>query len=463
MGCLAIMSYIEELKTKNILIVGGGTTGKSISNYLNSLGTSFSIFDENPGSTQGLESVTEINDYSIYDLAIVSPGWRLDHLVIQNLNSSGVEVISELDFAWTLKNEIAPEQTWVAVTGTNGKTTTIQMLESILVSAGVSGIACGNVGTTVVEAVTSDKKFDVLALELSSFQISWSSLPEYQAVAILNIAQDHIDWHGSFEEYANAKIKLLTQTKTALLNLNDPEIILRGASWSGRKIFFGFDSPQAGEIGLVEDLIIDRAFAASADSAEVIAELIDVKPAVPHNVSNAMAAAGLALAIGIPHPQVKAGIAKFELDKHRLQTVLSQDGITWVNDSKATNPHAATAALLSHLSNIWIAGGLAKGAKMDELVRRTASRIKAAIIIGKDGEEIATSLEKFAPNVKIYRIGKSESPDDLMNQVVTCAKEIAVTGDTVLLAPACASMDQFTSYAHRGDLFSQSVVGLVAK
>jgi UDP-N-acetylmuramoylalanine--D-glutamate ligase len=171
----------------------------------------------------------------------------------------------------------------------------------------------------------------------------------------------------------------------------------------------------------------------------------------------------LALAIGIPHPQVKAGIAKFELDKHRLQTVLSQDGITWVNDSKATNPHAATAALLSHLSNIWIAGGLAKGAKMDELVRRTASRIKAAIIIGKDGEEIATSLEKFAPNVKIYRIGKSESPDDLMNQVVTCAKEIAVTGDTVLLAPACASMDQFTSYAHRGDLFSQSVVGLVAK
>jgi UDP-N-acetylmuramoylalanine--D-glutamate ligase len=457
------MSYIEELKTKNILIVGGGTTGKSILNYLNSLGTSFSIFDENPGSTQGLESVTEINDYSIYDLAIVSPGWRLDHLVIQNLNSSGVEVISELDFAWTLKNEIAPEQTWVAVTGTNGKTTTIQMLESILVSAGVSGIACGNVGTTVVEAVTSDKKFDVLALELSSFQISWSSLPEYQAVAILNIAQDHIDWHGSFEEYANAKIKLLTQTKTALLNLNDPEIILRGASWSGRKIFFGFDSPQAGEIGLVEDLIIDRAFAASADSAEVIAELIDVKPAVPHNVSNAMAAAGLALAIGIPHPQVKAGIAKFELDKHRLQTVLSQDGITWVNDSKATNPHAATAALLSHLSNIWIAGGLAKGAKMDELVRRTASRIKAAIIIGKDGEEIATSLEKFAPNVKIYRIGKSESPDDLMNQVVTCAKEIAVTGDTVLLAPACASMDQFTSYAHRGDLFSQSVVGLVAK
>jgi UDP-N-acetylmuramoylalanine--D-glutamate ligase len=171
----------------------------------------------------------------------------------------------------------------------------------------------------------------------------------------------------------------------------------------------------------------------------------------------------LALAIGTPHPLVKSGIAKFELDKHRLQTVLTKEGITWVNDSKATNPHAATAALLSHLSNIWIAGGLAKGAKMDELVRRTASRVKAAIIIGKDGGEIASALEKFAPEVKIFRIAKSGSSEDLMDEVVACAKEIAISGDTVLLAPACASMDQFTSYSHRGDLFAQSVAKLVAK
>jgi UDP-N-acetylmuramoylalanine--D-glutamate ligase len=457
------MSYVAELKTKNILIVGGGTTGKSLANYLSSLGANFTIFDEKSTSQHGLEVVTEISDFSSYDLAIVSPGWRLDHLVIANLQSAGVEVVSEIDFAWNLKTEINPDQIWLAVTGTNGKTTTIQMLESIFVTAGVSGIACGNVGTTVVDALTGGNKFDVLALELSSFQISWSSLPEYHAVAILNIAQDHIDWHGSFEEYANAKMKLLTQTKTALLNLNDPEIILRAASWNGRKVFCGFDSPQAGEIGLVEELLIDRAFVTSSETAEVIAELADVKPAVPHNVSNAMAAAGLALAIGIAHPQVKSGIANFKLDKHRLQTVLSKDGITWVNDSKATNPHAATAALLSHLSNIWIAGGLAKGAKMDDLIRRTASRIKAAIIIGKDGEQIATALEKHAPAVKIYRMSKSDSPEELMDQVVSCAKEIAELGDTVLLAPACASMDQFTSYSHRGDLFSQSVAKLVAK
>jgi len=457
------MSYISELKTKNILIVGAGATGKGVANYLKSIGSTFDVLDEAEVSNAGFPVVTALSDASIYQLAIVSPGWKLEHPLIQELKGNGIELISEIDFAWKLKLELQPDQKWLALTGTNGKTTTVQMLESILISAGVSAIACGNVGTTAIEAVTSENKFDVLALELSSFQISWSSLPKYEAVAILNIAQDHIDWHGSFNEYANAKLKLLSQTRTAILNLNDPEVILRGAGWSGRKIFFSLDTPQAGELGIVEELIIDRAFVTSSDSAEVIAEINDVKPAVPHNVANAMAAAGLALAIGVAHPLIKQGITNFKLDKHRLQTVLSKDGIDWVNDSKATNPHAATASLLSHLSNIWIAGGLAKGAKMDELILRTASRIKAAIIIGQDGEIIVDALKKHAPNAPIHMIANSNGSEDLMDEVVSCALEIATLGDTVLLAPACASMDQFTSYAQRGDLFAQSVSRLVGK
>ena len=457
------MSYISELKERNILIVGAGTTGKAVANYLKSIGAKYQIFDESQKEESGLEVSIKIPDPSVYDLAIVSPGWKLDHSLIQELQSNSVEIISELDFAWKVKTEVNPGQKWVALTGTNGKTTTVQMLESILVTAGISAIACGNVGTTAIEAVTSVNKFDVLALELSSFQISWSDLPEYEVVAILNIAQDHFDWHGSFNDYANAKIKLLNQTKVAILNLNDPEIILRGAGWGGRKIFFGFDTPQAGEIGIVEDLIIDRAFVTSSDAAEVITELTDVKPAVPHNVANAMAAAGLALAIGVAHPLIKAGISKFKLDKHRLQNILTKDGIDWVNDSKATNPHAATASLLSHLSNIWIAGGLAKGAKMDDLVLRTASRIKAAIVIGKDGEIIIEALRKHAPDIAIHQIPNAANPSELMDQVVTRAREIASLGDTVLLAPACASMDQFSSYAERGDLFAQSVMKLVGK
>ena len=457
------MSYISELKTKNILIVGAGATGKGVANYLKSIGSTFDVLDEAEVSNAGFPVVTALSDTSIYQLAIVSPGWKLEHPLIQELQGHGIELISEIDFAWKIKLELQPDQKWLALTGTNGKTTTVQMLESILISAGVSAIACGNVGTTAIEAVTSENKFDVLALELSSFQISWSSLPKYEAVAILNIAQDHIDWHGSFNEYANAKLKLLSQTRTAILNLNDPEVILRGAGWGGRKIFFSLDTPQAGELGIVEELIIDRAFVTSSDSAEVIAEINDVKPAVPHNVANAMAAAGLALSIGVAHPLIKQGITNFKLDKHRLQTVLSKDGIDWVNDSKATNPHAATASLLSHLSNIWIAGGLAKGAKMDELILRTASRIKAAIIIGQDGEIIVDALKKHAPDAPIHLIANSNGSEDLMDQVVTCALEIATLGDTVLLAPACASMDQFTSYAQRGDLFAKSVSRLVGK
>ncbi len=462
MGSFSVMSYIADLKAKRILIVGAGTTGKALSNYLKRINSNFEIFDEAESSDPALKVLTSITESSIYQLAIVSPGWKPEHPVIQELNSKRVEIISELDFAWKIRSEINPDQKWVALTGTNGKTTTIQMLESILVAAGVSAIACGNVGTTAIEAVTSEKDFKVLALELSSFQISWSSLPKYEAVAILNIAQDHIDWHGTFDEYANAKIKLLSHTQTAILNLNDPEIILRGASWSGRKIFFGFDTPQAGEIGIVEELIIDRAFVTSSDAAEVISEITDIKPAVPHNVSNAMAAAGIALAIGIAHPLIKSGLSNFKLDKYRLQNVLSKDGIDWVNDSKATNPHAATASLLSHLSNVWIAGGLAKGAKMDELILRTASRIKAAIIIGKDGDIIVAALKKHAPNVALYEISNTTGPSDLMDKVVTCARDIATMGDTVLLAPACASMDQFSSYAQRGDLFAESVKKLVA-
>ncbi len=457
------MSYIAELKSKNILIIGAGTTGKSVARYLENIGARFQIIDEKAATLDGAEILNNVPEDESFDLAIVSPGWRKDHSIIENLSANGIEVISEIDFAWNLKMELNPEQKWVALTGTNGKTTTVQMLESILISAGANAIACGNVGTTVIEAVTSENKFAILAIELSSFQIDWSTLPIYEAVAILNLAEDHLDWHGSFSEYANAKMKLLNQSKLAVLNLNDPEVILRSAGWTGRKVFFGFDTPQSGEIGLVEELLVDRAFVTASDAAEEIAELNDIKPAVPHNVANAMAASGLALALGIAHPVVKKGIASFKLDKHRLQNVLSKDGIDWVNDSKATNPHAATAALLSHLSNIWIAGGLAKGAKMDELISRTNSRIKAAILIGKDAELIAKALTKHAPETPIHRIADNKNPADLMDEIINCAKNIASVGDTVLLAPACASMDQFSSYAQRGELFIDSVSRLVAR
>ncbi len=450
-------SFLADIKGARVLVVGGGVTGKGTVEFLRRYSAGeIVVVDEKATVVAGITALTSLpaGDFS---MAITSPGWRPDHRFFDELRARNITTYGEIDFAWRAKMEIAPLQKWVGLTGTNGKTTAIQMVESILKASEVYGIACGNVGTTVLTALLNPEAYDVLALELSSFQIYGSTLPRYEAIAVLNIAEDHIDWHGSFKEYAAAKMKLLSQTQTAILNLNDPEIILRAISWSGRKVLFSLDTPQSGEIGLVENILVDRAFSIDAENAELIAELLDFTHPVPHNIMNAMAAAGLALALGIPHPAIRAGLIAFAPDRHRLEIVAERDGVTWVNDSKATNPHAASAALSSYLSVIWIAGGLAKGASMDALVQKMGQRIKEAILIGQDREIIRAALANHAPHVKIHDVNNDAPAEILMAEVVAIAHTVARSGDTVLLAPACASMDQFTSYSHRGEAFANAV------
>lgn len=450
-------SFLSEINGKKYLVIGGGVTGKGAVEFLQRYGAGeIVVVDESATEVAGIAPVANlpVGDFA---MAITSPGWRPDHPIFAELAARAVSVYSELDFAWQVKSELAPNQKWIGLTGTNGKTTAIQMVESIFQAAGIDGIACGNVGVTALTALLRTKPYDVLALELSSFQIYRSDLPRYEAVAILNIAEDHIDWHGSFKEYAAAKMKLLNQTNTAILNLNDPEIVLRSVSWGGRKILFSLDTPQYGEIGLVENILVDRAFSVDPESAELIAELLDFSNPVPHNIMNAMAAAGLALSLKIPHPKIRAGLIAFAPDRHRLEIVVENEGVTWVNDSKATNPHAAGAALGSYLSVIWIAGGLAKGASMDGLVKKMGQRMKHAILIGQDRDLIRAALIEYAPHVVIHDVDNSASAENLMVEVVRKARAVAMSGDTVLLSPACASMDQFTSYSHRGDVYAQAV------
>ena len=444
------MTYLQTLATKRIAIIGAGVTGTAVLDFLGARGISADIFDEkSPVAKHAIEAS--------YDLAIVSPGWKRNHPMIEQLRSTGAELLSEIDFAWKVKEEIAPNQKWIALTGTNGKTTTIQMVQSIFDHSSKSGIVCGNVGEPVISVLGLKNNFDYLALELSSFQLDWSQYPQYEAVALLNIAPDHLDWHGSFDDYAYTKLKLLDSGKLAIINGQDSESVLRSSAWPGRKVFYFLDSPQAGELGLVENLLVDRAFTQNPDEAIDFAELSDIHPTVPHNVANAMAAAGLALAIGITHEEIRVGLKNFTLDRHRLELVLESEGISWVNDSKATNPHAASAALMSHISSIWIAGGLTKGAAMEPLIARCATRIKAAILIGQDAPIIATALSKLAPNIPYFIMPFSGDSQDLMREVVIKAQELAASGDTVLLAPACASMDQFHDYADRGNTFVDMV------
>jgi UDP-N-acetylmuramoylalanine--D-glutamate ligase len=445
------MNFVQSLARKNCLVIGAGVTGVACQTALVNFGANSKLFDEKVKT--GTDIVNQIP--AGVELAVVSPGWRADHPVISKLRLDGVEILSEIDFAWQVKQVIAPSQKWIALTGTNGKTTTIKMVESIFKAAKINGAACGNVGETVIASVCAKKPLDYLAIELSSFQIQWSDLPQYQSVAVLNIAEDHIDWHGSFEAYVQAKLKLLKHSNIMIVNKSDPELLNRISSevitW------FSIDTPLAGELGIVENLLIDRAFSASPSQANEIAELVDITPTVPHNVLNALAAAALALSIGIKYEDIKVGLKNFSPDHHRMELVLSKNEINWIDDSKATNPHAAAASLLSNFKVIWIAGGLAKGASMSDLVKRCASRIKAVILIGEDRELIAKAVEEHSPSVEVVRVDQKSDAKTLMSDVVSAAIKIAQPGDTVLLAPACASMDQFDSYVQRGQLFAQAV------
>jgi UDP-N-acetylmuramoylalanine--D-glutamate ligase len=454
----------SKIADKKFLILGAGVTGLSVQRSLKSRGGIVTIADDY--SDAGIK--TDGIELKNFDAVVVSPGWKPDHPLLVKALNSDLEVLNEVDLAWQIKSEIAPQQKWLAITGTNGKTTAVEMVAKILQTAGLRAKACGNVGETVIDAVDQVDPFEYLVLELSSFQLHWAKTAQFHSSAILNIAHDHIDWHGSFEMYAQAKLSLLEKSEIAVLNADDGEVVTRSASWKGRKVFYSLNTPAPGEIGVVEELIVDRCFVSDPMEAQMICEISDVKPTIPHNVSNAMAAAALARSIDVPHAVIQKALQDFRPGRHRIELILEKDSITWVDDSKATNPHSAIASLNSHLSVVWIAGGLAKGADMGSLVQRCKGRMKAAILIGQDSVLIESALQKFAPEVPRVKVEspngymKGQADNSLMEQVVTHALAFATSGDSVVLAPACASMDQFVSYADRGDRFAAAVKKLVA-
>lgn len=453
-----------NLTGSRVLILGGGVTGNAVAKSLSVKGAAVEFADDQIEAIDGFKVLKPNRiDVTNYEFIVVSPGWKESHPLIVAAVKANVRLVNEIDLAWSFRSELVPGQRWIALTGTNGKTTTVEMAAAMLRAAGISAIACGNVGTTVIESVESLERYDVLVLELSSFQLHWMREASFVAAAILNIAQDHVDWHGTFTEYARVKGSILDRSSTGIFNAGDPEVVNQAAHWRGRKVFYSLDTPAAGELGVVEELMVDRAFVTDTQEATFLAEVVDVTPTIPHNVSNALAAAGLVRALGVAPEAIRTALQNFSLGRHRIEEVAVLNGVTWVNDSKATNPHAAAASLMSFLSSIWIAGGLAKGAEMSELISRCKSRIKAAILIGADRELIAQEIRKQAPEIEIALIDAPEtyqkggSDNSFMEAVVKAALERASAGDTVLLAPACASMDQFISYSDRGDRFTAAV------
>ncbi|MDT4970976.1 MAG: UDP-N-acetylmuramoylalanine--D-glutamate ligase [Pseudonocardiales bacterium] len=445
-----------------VLVCGAALAGQSIASALLARGATVLLADraETPGvaglvaaGVRFVGSPAAIPDG--VDRVVTSPGWRPDHPLLVDAAARGLEVIGEVEFAWRLRGPGAAP--WLAVTGTNGKTTTVRMLESILRASGLRALAVGNVGVSVVDAVLSAEPYDVLGVELSSFQLHWSSTITPQAGALLNVAPDHLDWHGSMDAYTATKTQVWN-SPVAIGNADDLAVAdLLAASDAPTRIGFTLAEPARGQFGVRDGSLVDHAF---ATSPVTLVPAADVRPAGAHNVANALAAAALARAYGVPAADVASGLRAFVPDPHRNQFLLERGGVAYVDDSKATNPHAAMASLRAYGRVVWIAGGQLKDAPVDELVAAVANRLAGVVLLGQDRAVIAAALRRHAPDVPVIDV--SSADDGAMTEVARTAAGLARPGDTVLLAPAAASYDMFTGYAARGAAFEAAVRALDA-
>ncbi|MDO5534087.1 MAG: UDP-N-acetylmuramoyl-L-alanine--D-glutamate ligase [Propionibacteriaceae bacterium] len=396
-------------------------------------------------------------------LVVTSPGWRPTAPLLAQAADRGVPVWGEVELAWRMMqpDRVVP---WLGITGTNGKTTTTTMLESMLRAAGLKAAAVGNVGRPIIEAILDEVEYDVFAVELSSFQLHYTHTVALHSAAVLNLHADHLEWYAHSDDpyaaYGADKARIYERvTHACVYNVADPatEHMVEEADVTegARAIGFRLDVPAPSMLGVVDDLLVDRAFIEQRrDSAMPLAEVTDVQPLAPHNVENALAAAALARSFGVPPQAVAQGLRTLDIGDHRIQTVAEGGGVTWVDDSKATNPHAAASSMRAFDSIVWIAGGQAKGTTFDELVATYRDKLAGAVLLGVDRGVIAEALARHAPDVPVIVIDSGET--GAMAEAVEAAAGLASPGDTVLMAPGCASRDMWTGYDARGRDFTEA-------
>jgi UDP-N-acetylmuramoylalanine--D-glutamate ligase len=487
----APISDVSDLAGARVLVAGARVTGISAARVLVELGAEVTVTDSAPAQLAALAGTPVTSAVRLAvglaapppgtDLVVTSPGFRPDAALLVAAQRTGVPVIGDVTLARWIDcagsrldagsgldraSRSGADQTaaeWLVVTGTNGKTTTVGMLESILRAAGVDAVACGNIGLPLLDAVRAGHR--VLAVELSSFQLHWSRELTPRAAVVLNVSADHLDWHGCLAEYAAAKGSVYAESTTAVVNADDEWSTRLAAGRGG--VEFTTSEPAVGQLGVVGEALIDRAFGdpatrggspARRGDSTVLASVADVRPAGPHNLANALAAAALARCIGVAAPAVAQGLRAFIPGGHRGVPVGEHAGVCYLDDSKATNPHAARASLLARHGVVWVAGGLLKGVDVDELVIDTRDRLLGAVLLGADRAAIAAALARHAPNLPVRVVDSRD--DGAMMEVVAAAAELASPGSVVLLAPAAASMDMFTDYAHRGRAFAAAVAAL---
>lgn len=467
------LTRTSDWSAVNVTVAGIGVAGFAAADALVQLGAQVTVIDAADGPTQRERAeVLEVIGVEVLlghegglpptDVLVVSPGLRPNANVIVQAIAQDIPVWGELELAWRLRAPVGAAP-WLVVTGTNGKTTTTLMLESMLSAAGFRVVSAGNIGNSLVDVVMHDE-VDVIAVEVGAPQLPFiNSVSPYAAVC-LNVADDHIDHFGSLDAYIAAKSRIYERTQfAAVFNADDP-VTLRMVEEAEvvegcRAIGFTLGIPDVSMLGVVEDLMVDRAFIDNRrESAQELAVTDDVQPNAPHNIANALAAAALARSFGVPATAVRDGLRNFTPAGHRIATVATVDGVTYIDDSKATNTHAASTSLRAYRSIVWIAGGMAKGQDFDALVIEAAPRLRGAVLLGVDRELIAEALRRHAPEVPVKVLGRTET--EAMVEVVAAARSFAQPGDTVLLAPGCASWDMFRDYAQRGDLFAEAVLAL---
>ncbi|WP_329121584.1 UDP-N-acetylmuramoyl-L-alanine--D-glutamate ligase [Streptomyces sp. NBC_01353] len=461
---------------KRVTVAGLGVSGIPAARVLHGLGAVVTVVndgDDERSRAQAAELRSDGITVRLGDgdtlpegteLVVTTPGWRPDKPLFAAAAEAGVEIWGDVELAWRLRGpDAAP---WLAVTGTNGKTTTVRMLASILEAAGLRTAAVGNIGVSLLDAVLGEETYDVLAVELSSYQLHWAPSVRAHSAAVLNLAPDHLDWHGSMEAYAADKGRIYEgNTVACVYNVADKatEDLVREADVEEgcRAIGFTLGTPGPSQLGVVEGILVDRAFVENRQKqAQELAEVADVNPPAPHNIANALAAAALARAFGVEPKAVRDGLRAFRPDPHRIELVEDVQGVVYVDDSKATNTHAAEASLAAYDPIVWIAGGLAKGATFDELVAKSAERLRGVVLIGADRALIREALARHAPEVPVVDLDRTDT--GAMSAAVQEAARLARPGDTVLLAPACASMDMFANYNKRGEAFADAVRTLAA-
>lgn len=449
-----------DVRNKEVLVVGLGISGLSTIKGLSKLGANIQVTDtksedEFKDILKAIEDIpikkyfgTDDIDLEGVHLIVKSPGVPPYAKVIRDGRKKGIEIVTDIELGFRL----SPTDKIIAITGTNGKTTATTLTGEILKRVKPSTYVVGNIGVGILERIVGAKSDDIFVIETSSFQLEDTKLFKPKVSLILNLSPDHIDWHGSYENYINAKKNICRNQDRedyAVLNYDDKMIRTFERELNTNIIWFSLLEKLDRGIYLDgEDIIIRDELGETK-----VMSISDIKILGKHNLENILGSIGVCHAMGIDNEIICNGIKEFNGVEHRLEYVLEKRGICFYNDSKGTNPDASIKAIEAiEGSIVLIAGGYDKGVEFDEFIRAFNNKIRYLILLGETKDKIRDTALKYG--FKDYYLVNN------MNEAVNLAYRLSEKGDSVLLSPACASWDMYNSFEERGEDFKEIVYGL---